>query len=120
MKKTTLVFGASENKDRYAFKAIQMLREKGKETKAYSIKEGKVCDVKFDTELVLYKDIDTVTLYINPKIQKDYYNYLISLKPRRIIFNPGTENKEFEILLNENGIESEVACTLVLLTTNQY
>ncbi|MBP1637727.1 MAG: hypothetical protein H6Q18_516, partial [Bacteroidetes bacterium] len=73
-----------------------------------------------DTERKDYKSLDTVTLYIGAQRQPEYYDYIISLKPRRVIFNPGTENPEFVRLLGENGIESEVACTLVLLGTGQY
>lgn len=120
MKKTTLVFGASEKKERYANKAILMLRGHKVPTKAYGIRAGKVEDVEFDTELKNYDDIDTVTLYINPKRQKEYYDYILSLNPRRVIFNPGTENLEFAKLLREKEIEAEIACTLVLLSTNQY
>ena len=69
---------------------------------------------------IAYKNIDTVTLYLNPKRQEEYYDYIISLQPRRVIFNPGTENMEFIKLLKNNQIESEIACTLVLLSTNQY
>lgn len=119
-KDKTLVFGASTNEDRYANKAIKMLRNKRINTRAFAIKEGKVSDVNFDTELTDYKEIDTVTLYINPKRQADYYNYILSLQPNRVIFNPGTENMEFVKLLEENGIHAEIACTLVLLTTGQY
>ena len=116
----TLVFGASTKEDRYANKAIKMLRNNTIETKAFAIREGEVRDVVFDTKLIPYKDIDTVTLYINPKRQGAYYDYIISLNPRRVIFNPGTENIEFIELLEKNGIEAEVACTLVLLSTKQY
>lgn len=120
MKNVTLVFGASTKEDRYANKAIRMLRDKHQETKAFGIKEGIVKDVNFDTELVQYDDIDTVTLYINPKRQVVYYDYIIGLQPNRVIFNPGTENMEFVELLKGNGIHAEIACTLVLLTTGQY
>lgn len=65
-------------------------------------------------------DIDTVTLYLNPANQVPYYDYIISLKPKRIIFNPGTENDELESLANKNGIQTMEACTLVLLSTSQY
>lgn len=119
-KDKTLVFGASTKEERYANKAIKMLRNNDIETRAYSLKSGQVKDVDFDTELVPYEDIDTVTLYINPKRQPQYYDYIISLQPNRVVFNPGTENMEFVALLQKNGIESEVACTLVLLTTGQY
>ena len=120
MKDKTLVFGASIKEDRYANKAIKMLRAKGVNTRAFAVRDGKVNDVVFDTELLPYKDIDTVTLYINPRRQEAYYNYITDLKPRRVIFNPGTENTEFIKLLERKGIQPEVACTLVLLSTNQY
>jgi len=73
-----------------------------------------------DTDKKAYEGIDTVTLYVGPKNQPDYYNYVVSLKPVRVIFNPGTENPEFEQLLEKNGIQVEVACTLVLLGIGQY
>ena len=120
MKKTTLVFGGSVKPDRYANKVIKMLTNKNIVTKVFAIKDGVVNDVVFDTELLSYKDIDTVTLYINPKRQEAYYDYIVRLKPRRVIFNPGTENPEFIKMLEQNGIEADIACTLVLLSTNQY
>lgn len=76
--------------------------------------------MEISTELVPFKDIHTVTLYLNPKRQETYYNYVVSLKPKRVIFNPGTENPEFYNILKENNIPFEAACTLVLLSTNQY
>ncbi|WP_344789634.1 CoA-binding protein [Postechiella marina] len=90
------------------------------ETVAFGLKQGSVAGVNIDVELVNYKDINTVTLYLNPKRQESYYNYIIALKPERVIFNPGTENPEFYKLLKQNNIAFEVACTLVLLSTNQY
>ena len=69
---------------------------------------------------MIFNDIHTVTLYINPRIQKEYYDYIVSLKPKRIIFNPGTENEEFEAIARKNNIEAIEACTLVLLRTNQF
>ncbi len=71
-------------------------------------------------ERIAYKEIDTITLYLNSSRQKDFYEYILSLNPRRVIFNPGTENPEFYKILKNNKIEFEVACTLVLLGTNQY
>jgi uncharacterized protein len=59
-------------------------------------------------------------LYVNPQIQEDYYDYLLNLEPKRIIFNPGTENSTFVALANQKGIETEYACTLVLLATGEY
>lgn len=120
MKNTTLVIGASLKEERYSNKAIRMLRKHFKDVVAVGLKPGVIANVSIDVDKILYKDIDTVTLYLNPKRQEEYYNYIISLSPRRVIFNPGTENMEFVKLLQENNIESEIACTLVLLATNQY
>ena len=82
--------------------------------------EGEDAGIFIDTQLKEYQDIHTVTLYLNPKHQKEYYEYVVSLKPKRVIFNPGTENPEFYKILNENDIDYEIACSLVLLSTNQY
>ena len=116
----TLVLGATTNKERYSYKAIHNLIGKSHQVVAIGSKKGMALDVQIETEKIPYHGIDTVTLYLNPKHQREYYDYIISLQPRRVIFNPGTENPEFYTLLKENGIEYEVACTLVLLATNQY
>lgn len=116
----TLVIGATTNKERYAYKAIHNLVGKSHQVVAIGAKKGMALDITIETEKIPFKGIDTVTLYINPQIQREYYDYIISLEPRRVIFNPGTENPEFYTLLEENNIKSEVACTLVLLATNQY
>lgn len=116
----TLVIGASTNPERYSFKAINMLLKHEHSVVAIGQKTGVVAGVKIQTKQIPLKNIDTVTLYVNAKNQKDYYNYLINLKPKRVIFNPGTENPEFYQLLKSNTIKTEIACTLVLLTTNQY
>ena len=120
MSKLTLVIGASLKPERYSNIAIKRLINYGHEVRAFGLKVGEVAGVKIDTELMPYKDIDTITLYLNPKRQELYYNYIVGLKPRRVIFNPGTENPEFYNLLKQNNIEFEVACTLVLLGTGQY
>lgn len=120
MKKTTLVLGASLKKERYSNIAIQRLRAKDIPVKAIGLRSGLVSDVNIETNKIAFKDIDTVTLYLNPARQKEYYNYIIDLQPKRVLFNPGTENMEFVRLLKEKGIVSEIACTLVLLSTNQY
>jgi len=120
MNKKTLVLGASLKPNRYSNYAIQRLVSNNLETVAFGLREGKVSGVNIDTELIAYKAIHTVTLYLNPKRQKEYYNYIISLQPKRVIFNPGTENPEFYKILRENNIAFEIACTLVLLSTNQY
>ena len=120
MSEITLVFGASLKPERYSNVAIGKLVDNGLDVKAFGLKPGTVGGVEIDTELKSYKNIDTVTLYLNPQRQKDYYSYILSLNPKRVIFNPGTENQELYNLLIENNIKVEVACTLVLLATNQY
>ncbi len=118
--KKTLVLGASTKPDRYAFKAVEMLVNKGHSVVAIGQNAGEVAGITIKTKNIPLKNIDTVTLYLNPIRQKDYYNYIVSTQPKRVIFNPGTENPEFYQLLKLNNIKVEVACTLVLLTTNQY
>lgn len=120
MNKNTLVIGASLKPERYSNIAIKRLRNYKHTVKAFGLRSGEVNDVTIDTELMPYKDIDTVTLYLNPKRQEPYYDYIIGLNPKRVIFNPGTENTEFYNLLKQNNIEFEEACTLVLLATDQY
>ena len=118
--KTTLVIGASMNEDRYSYKAINMLKAHHHDVVAIGNKEGILNGVEISKEQKKYEDIDTITLYINKDIQKNYYEYILSLKPKRVIFNPGTENPELLKQLALNGIEGIEACTLVLLSTNQY
>ncbi len=118
--KKTLVLGATTKTDRYAFKAVQQLVEKGHSVLAVGQNAGEVAGIKIQTKAIPLKNIDTVTLYLNPTRQRDYYNYIVEAQPKRVIFNPGTENPEFYQLLQLNNIKVEVACTLVLLATNQY
>ncbi|MDG4714399.1 CoA-binding protein [Winogradskyella marincola] len=120
MSKKTLVLGASLKTDRYSNIAINRLRQNNHEVVAFGLKQGEVNDVAIDSELLDYKDVDTVTLYLSPKHQEAYYDYILGLKPKRVIFNPGTENPEFYEILKENTIEFEAACTLVLLSIDQY
>lgn len=116
----TLVIGASPKPDRYSHRVLHMLYSHGMETEALGFREDEYELGKIDAGRPDYKDIDTVTLYIGPKVQAEYYDYIIHLKPRRVLFNPGTENPAFYTLLDEAGIEWEEACTLVLLSTGQY
>ena len=118
--KKTLVLGATTKPDRYAFKAVTMLVDKGHSVLALGQNAGEVAGVKIQTKAIPLKNIDTVTLYLNPTRQRDYYNYIVEAKPKRVIFNPGTENLELEQILDLNGIEPVEACTLVLLSTGQY
>ncbi|MEH6682669.1 MAG: CoA-binding protein [Sediminicola sp.] len=118
--KKTLVFGASLNPGRYSHLAVKRLLSKGIETYAFGIKAGEIEGVAIRTDLTAFKDIHTVTLYVGPERQVQYYDAIIGLAPKRVIFNPGTENRTFYDLLEKQGIEVEVACTLVLLATGQY
>jgi len=118
--KKTLVIGASNNPDRYAYKAAEKLLTYDHDIELVGLRPDVIFGRTIDTEKKMYTGIDTVTLYIGPKNQPDYYEYVASLKPKRVIFNPGTENHEFEQLLKSHGIEVEIACTLVLLGTGQY
>ena len=120
MNKKTLVLGASLKLNRYSNYAIQRLVANNFDVVALGLKNGIAAGVSIETERVPYENLHTVTLYLNPENQKPYYEYIISLNPKRVIFNPGTENPELYALLQENDIDYEVACTLVLLSTNQY
>jgi predicted CoA-binding protein len=118
--KKTLVLGASENPARYSNMAIRRLRAHRHPVVAIGRKKGKVLDTPIDTEKEAVADIDTITLYLNPTNQQPYYDYILSLHPRRIIFNPGAENDELAALAEQKGIIVEEACTLVMLNTGQY
>ena len=119
-KKKTLVLGASDNPSRYSFLAIQRLRNHGHPVVALGRKHAFVADVTIETEKKALSNIDTVTLYLNPLHQQEYYDYILSLAPKRIIFNPGAENDELEKLATGKNIKCLDACTLVLLSTGQY
>lgn len=119
MKKTAII-GASDNHERYSFKAAHMLVEKGHEILPLGVKKGTVAGMQIINDRPKLNGVDTVTLYVNPEIQKQWYDFVLELKPKRIIFNPGTENPEFEKMAIDKGIEVIEACTLVLLASNQY
>ena len=118
--KKTLVLGASDSPRRYSYLAVHRLRDFGHPVVAIGKKPGKVADVDIQKGEQPVSEIDTVTLYLNPLHQKSYYDYIVSLKPKRIIFNPGTENDELAVLAEQNGIKTLEACTLVMLSTGQY
>ena len=118
--KKTLVLGASENPARYSYLAINRLRANQHPVVAIGKREGKVSDVNIKTDRPPINDIDTVTLYLNVQHQKQYYDYILSLHPKRIIFNPGAENDELAAMAVQQGIQPMEACTLVLLSTGQY
>jgi predicted CoA-binding protein len=120
MSKKTLVIGASENQNRYANKAVRLLKNKGFEVLALGKRTGIIDGVEIFKEQKDIKNLDTVTLYLNLDNQKEIVDYVLKLKPSRVIFNPGAENVVAEKQFNEVGIETINACTLVMLTTGQY
>lgn len=118
--KKTLVLGASTNPTRVSYQAVHRLLRKGHEPVLVGIKKGDVAGIPIQHGQPELSDIDTITLYMNPRRQVDQYDYILGLQPKRIIFNPGTENPELIRLAREQGIEIDIACTLVMLATDQY
>ena len=118
--KKTLVLGASDNPSRYSYLAMHRLKSYGHPVVAIGKKQTVVAETAVETEKKLFDNVHTITLYLNPYHQKKYYDYIISLNPKRIIFNPGAENDELSALAKKNNILAIDACTLVLLSTNQY
>jgi len=122
MNKKTVIIGATTNPARYAYLAADMLTEYQHEVVPLGIRKGvvfgkEILDIRQEPRIT---DVDTVTLYIGPQRQPEWYDYVLGLQPKRIIFNPGTENDEFARLAEEKGIETLEACTLVMLRSNQY
>src|SRR5580692_255521 len=118
--KKTLVLGATPNPGRYAYLAANRLKSHGHSIVNVGLKTGEVAGVPIEKPETIHKDIDTITLYVGPQHQEDLYNYILDTHPKRLIFNPGTENAELRRMANEKGIETEYACTLVLLSIGQY
>lgn len=118
--KKTLVLGASPNPNRYSYLAVEKLRKYKHPVVAIGKRSGKVEDVIIDTKKEAINDIDTVTLYLSAANQKEYYDFILSLRPKRLIFNPGAENEELYDLAVSNGIQPMEACTLVMLSTGQF
>ena len=118
--KKTIVLGATPNSERYAYRATIRLKEKGHEVIPIGNKKGEIEGIKIENGTPQYEGVDTIALYLNPDNQKPYYDYIFSLKPKRIIFNPGTENFELIRLAKTKGIETEIGCTLVMLSINNY
>lgn len=116
----TVVIGASENADRYSNRAVRSLVQHNEPVVAVGLRAGKIGDVEILTGFPVLEDVETVTLYVGPQNQPAWYEYILSLKPKRVIFNPGTENPEFEKLCAEAGIETVEACTLVMLSVGNY
>lgn len=120
MQTKTMIIGASVNPERYSYKAAEKLLNHGHEIYMIGARAGQLFDRPIETEQKNYSDVDTVTLYVSAKNQEPYVDYIIALKPRRVIFNPGTENPDLADRLADYGILTEEACTLVLLSTGAY
>ncbi|MBL7888064.1 MAG: CoA-binding protein [Bacteroidia bacterium] len=120
MKKRTVIIGASDNPERYAYKATLALQKHGHEAIPVGLRPGNINGIEIIKEKATINDVDTVTLYVGPQNQESWKEYVISLKPKRVIFNPGTENPEFEAELQKKGIETIEACTLVMLSIGNY
>ena len=118
--KKTMVLGASDNPSRYSYLAISRLQANKHPVVAIGRKQTAVNGIQINKDHVPEEGVDTVTLYLNPKNQVEYYDYILSLKPKRIIFNPGTENDDLIRMAKEAGIQSVMGCTLVMLSTGQY
>ena len=120
MNKKTVVLGASPNPARYSYLAVNRLVAHGHDVVAIGRRKGNIDNIKITTDHPELTNVDTVTLYLNENNQKQYYDYILSLHPKRIIFNPGAENDELSTLAVKNNIKPMEACTLVLLSTGQY
>ena len=120
MNKKTVVLGASPDPGRYSHLAIHRLAQHGHEAVPVGIRDGRINGIEIQKGKPFIENTDTVTLYLNPSRQKEFYDYILGLKPKRIIFNPGTENDELVELAKKNNIEPVEACTLVMLATGQY
>jgi predicted CoA-binding protein len=118
--KKTLVLGASPNPLRFSNKMVIALVRHNFEVVALGLREGEISGTKILTGKPDLKDIHTVALYLGPKAQLSVYNYILSLNPKRIIFNPGTRNQEFMKLAMDQGIEVVYACSLVMLSSAKY
>jgi predicted CoA-binding protein len=120
MQKKTLVLGASNHPERYSFMAVKRLVAAGHGVYALGSYSGKINDIPITLEAQKWEDVDTVTIYLNKKNQEIYSDYLLDLQPRRVIFNPGSENHTLKRRLESIGVEVLYACTLVMLSTGQY
>lgn len=120
MSKKTIVIGASTNPERYAYKAVLALQKHNHEVVPVGLKTGEINGIKIFNDKPSVENVDTVTLYVGPQNQEAWQEYIFSLNPKRIVFNPGTENPEFEKLAQSKGIETIEACTLVMLSIGNY
>lgn len=120
MSKKTIVLGASTNTSRVSHQAVHRLKNKGHEVVPVSLKKGSIAGIEIQNGTPEVAGVDTITMYLNAKNQEAYYDYILGLEPKRIIFNPGAENKELYQMARERGIAVENACTLVMLSVGNY
>ena len=120
MNRKTIILGASPNPARYAYTAVSRLVSMGEEVIAIGIRKGEINGIEIQPGQPLITDVDTVSLYLNPGLQEQYIDYILSLHPKRVIFNPGTENVSFMKRLRAMGIETLAACTLVMLSSGEF
>ena len=118
--KNTLILGASDNPSRYSYLAALRLTEHGHRVTLIGKRAGMVNGIPIQTGQIPLSGIHTVTLYLRPELQQPLYDYIFSLRPQRIIFNPGTENPELKQLAGSKGIETTEGCTLVMLSIGNY
>jgi uncharacterized protein len=118
--KITLVIGASTKPERFSYLAVKRLVASNIPVIAVGLREGEVSGVRIEKQFPEVSNIHTVTLYVGPKNQSVYHDYIIKSNPRRVIFNPGTENTPFEDILRKQGIEVVKGCTLIMLDNGTY
>lgn len=116
----TVVIGASPNPQRFAYRAVMSLNREGHEPIPVGLRSGDINGIPIHTDMPQIDDVDTVSLYVGPQNQLSWYEYIIGLNPKRIVFNPGTENRELEEMAREAGIKTEHGCTLVMLSVGTY
>ncbi len=118
--KKTLILGATSNEGRYANLVANRLVSHGHSIVNVGLKAGEAAGIPIEKPQTIHTDIDTITLYVGPQHQEELYDYILDTHPKRIIFNPGTENSELRRMANQKGIKTEYACTLVLLSIGEY
>ncbi len=120
MKKKTLVLGASTNPERFSYMAVRKLKYGNIPVVAVGLREGEIMGVRIEKPFPKFEDIHTVTVYIGPRNLPPYYDYILGLKPKRVIFNPGTESPGFAETLAAAGVEVVHACTLIMISNHVY
>jgi len=120
MKPKVVIIGASPNPNRYSYIATLLCLDKDIAVIPLGVRKGTIGDLEILTEKIPIENVHTVSLYIGEEKQKEWYDYIFSLQPSRIIFNPGTYNPELEKLARERQIECVINCMLTMLHLNQF